>query len=78
MPEQTQQEVKKWYQSKTIWASLISIIAIIYSFITGHHISSETQQAVTNNVYQIVSYIVAIAGAIGAIIGRLKADKIIK
>jgi len=71
-------ETKKWWQSKTIWGAIVTILAIIYGLTTGHMPSQETQQAITNNIGQIVSAIVAIIGAITAIIGRLKADKIIK
>jgi len=71
-------DAKKWYQSKTIWGAIISILATLYSIISGHTVSTETQQVVVNNVQNIVSAVVAIVGAITAIYGRLKADKIIK
>jgi len=71
-------DTKGWYQSKTIWGAIISIVATLISILTHKTISPETQQVIVNQIVNIATAVAAIAGGIMAIVGRLKADKIIK
>lgn len=43
---------KKWWQSKTVWAALMSIVATILG-VTGHNISVDDQSNVVNDLTNI-------------------------
>ena len=61
---------KKWWESKTLWGSIIAILAAVVQ-IFGYQITPEMQQ-------QLLSQITAVTAGIGGLIamyGRLKASK---
>jgi hypothetical protein len=67
---------KKWYQSKTVWASLIVIIVAVLSMLGKKDeaaVVSEQSEGIADWIIQIVT---AIAGAI-AFYGRITAKKTI-
>jgi len=64
------QNSKKWWQSKTIWGAIITLIAVIAQLF-GVKIDPALQQ-------QLVTQITTIAAGVGgllALYGRIKADK---
>lgn len=66
------EETKSWWQSRTIWASLV-VIAVSVLGLFGIGVGAE-QEAITETVYAIVT---ALAGAV-AIWGRLRATAKLK
>ena len=66
-------EKKAWRQSKTIWGSIITLLAIVASLF-GYQIDQATQAQLT----QQVTAIVAALGSILAIYGRVTATKQLK
>ena len=63
-------DTKYWYQSKTVWGSLIAIMASVLHA-GGFELGSEAQN-------ELADSIVALVGAVGgllAIYGRLSAEK---
>lgn len=66
-------ETKPWYQSKTIWASLVALAAVIAQAL-GLSIGEEDQAALVDAILNAV----AIAGTFIAVYGRTKATKSIK
>jgi len=59
---------KPWYYSKTIWASLIAVVATIGSAF-GMNVDEATQSQLAENAVQLV----AIAASLLAVFGRLTA-----
>lgn len=62
-------DTKQWWQSKAIWGSLISIVAVGVGF-TGHQISAADQQVLVD----AVSTVIATGGQVYAIYGRMVAS----
>jgi hypothetical protein len=63
-------DMKQWYQSKTVWGALIAILAGLLQA-GGVDLDADGQT-------QLVDSLVAISGAVGgllALYGRLMADK---
>ncbi len=58
-------EDKPWYKSKTIWGSIVAVIALIAGMF-GYQVDAASQQ-------EIVTAMVGVAGGIFAIWGRFKA-----
>jgi len=75
---------KKWYESKTVWASLISFAAIVLMQILpmfGVKGMETAGQVLTDEGSVIADHLVAIAGAVAAIIavwGRITAKSTIE
>jgi hypothetical protein len=65
-------EEKPWFESKTIWGSLIAVAAALASAL-GISIDGATQAELTNIIVQFA----AAGGALMAIYGRLSATHII-
>ena len=65
-------EEKPWYMSKTIWGSLVSVAAALAGAF-GIAIDAQSQLAIADAAVQIV----AAAGALIAIYGRLTATQVI-
>lgn len=63
---------KPWYLSKTIWGSLISVAAALAG-LAGITLDPVAQNAIAEAVVQLV----AAAGALLAIYGRLSASEVI-
>lgn len=63
---------KPWYLSKTIWGSLISVAAALAG-LAGITLDPVAQNAIAESVVQLV----AAAGALLAIYGRLSASEVI-
>lgn len=64
---------KKWYESKTILASLVTVIALIAGMF-NLAIDTETQQGIV----ELATVIVGVFGSTTAIWARIKANKTIK
>jgi len=67
------QDVKPWYQSKTIIGAVITVLALVAG-VFGYGIGAEDQAA-------LADYAVTLGGVVGgllAIYGRVKASKDIK
>lgn len=63
-------DLKQWYQSRTVWGALIAILASLAQA-GGVHVDAATQGDLTGNL-------VSLSGALGglvAIYGRVKAQK---
>ena len=67
-------EKKAWWESKTIWGSVITVIAVV-SGVFGVHIDEQTKAILVDNMTALVSAGGAIIGAILGIYGRVKAEK---
>ena len=65
--------MKSWYTSKTIWGSLITIIAMILGAF-GYSVGADDQATVTD----VLTTIAGFGGTVLAIYGRVKASKAIK
>lgn len=63
-------DVKRWYQSKTIWGGLVALIAALAGLV-GIELDAATGSALTVALSQAAAAI----GAIVAIVGRLEAVK---
>lgn len=66
-------DVKNWWQSKTIWGGIITVLAVALGAF-GYTLSGDDQSA-------LVEIVSAIGGAVGgllAIYGRVKASKAVK
>lgn len=65
---------KKWYLSKSVWGSIIMIVALIAQNF-GLEIDQADQSAIVDYIYEIIMA----CGALLALFGRLKAkDKLEK
>lgn len=67
------EENKYWYQSKTIWASIVTVLALIAGMF-NLTIDTETQQGIV----ELVTVIVGVIGSTTAIWARIRASKTIK
>ncbi len=65
---------KPWWESKTIWGSIITVVAVTTGLF-GIQIDPQTQAVLVDNVTALMSAGGAIMGAILGIYGRVKADK---
>ncbi len=63
---------KPWWQSRTIWASLVAVIAVVLGYF-GYDIGGEDQAGLV----EAISSGVAIVGSLIAIITRIGATKTI-
>ncbi len=66
-------EAKSWYQSRTIWGSLVAVAAALLAAI-GQPIDQNSQMILTDAILQIV----AVGGSLFAIFGRLEASAVIE
>lgn len=66
-------DVKPWYQSKTIWASIVSLVAVIAAAF-GLDIDDAVQTAFVEAALQLV----AVGGSLIAVFGRLSATSMIE
>ena len=71
------EETKPWWQSKTIWGAIITIVALILSLF-GVQIDEQTKQVLVNEFVAAATAIGGIVGAVLSIYGRIKAEKRIK
>jgi uncharacterized membrane protein len=65
--------IKPWWQSKSIWGSIVSVAALVASALLGVNIDASTQAEVVN----IILTITGAAGGALAVYGRVVADKAI-
>ena len=72
-----EEQTKPWWQSKTIWGALITIIALILSLF-GVQIDEQTKQVLINESVALATAIAGIVGAVLSIYGRIKAKQRIK
>ena len=64
---------KEWYKSKTIWASLVTVlISVLGMFGVG---GLEDQK---ETITELIMQIVAVSGGVLAVIGRISANSKIK
>ena len=66
-------DYKPWYNSKTIWGSIIAIVSVIAS-VFGVDISTSIQSQLVESALQLV----ALTGSLIAIFGRLTARDVIE
>ena len=67
------EDQKAWYMSKTIIASIVTVIALIAG---GFNLTIDVQTQ--SDVVELVSVVVGVFGSVFAIYGRIKASKTIK
>jgi uncharacterized membrane protein YeaQ/YmgE (transglycosylase-associated protein family) len=67
------EDQKQWYNSSTIIASIVTVIALIAGAF-HYNIDTQTQQGIV----ELTSVIVGVIGSVVAIVGRVKASKTIK
>ena len=67
------EDQKLWYQSRTILASIVTVIALIAG---GFNLTIDAQTQ--GEVVELVSVVVGVIGSVVAIYGRIKASKTIK
>lgn len=60
------EDSKPWYQSKTIWASIISVIGGVVA-LTGHQIDPGTQAALANDITASADLITIVSGILSAV-----------
>ena len=72
-----EEQTKPWWQSKTIWGALITIIALILSLF-GVQIDEQTKQVLINESVALATAVAGIVGAVLSIYGRIKAKQRIK
>jgi uncharacterized membrane protein len=63
---------KKWWQSKTIWGTIVAFVGTVVGIFGGDITAAES-----DTLTQAAGGLVAGIGAVFAIIGRMKADKTI-
>lgn len=63
-------DTKKWFQSRSVWASIIAVVAIAANAL-GQTISPEDQTGLIDGIFGIV----AAGSSLAAIWGRLVAKK---
>lgn len=69
-------ETKKWYQSKTIWGSIVTVLAVLLSIVTGQHVIIPEEQAqLVDKIVAVVDDVGVLVGVILTIYGRVKAEK---
>lgn len=66
-------EEKNWYQSRTIFGAIITLMAVLSSAF-GANIEQDLQDAVLDTVMQVI----AVSGSLMAVIGRVNATAVIK
>ena len=64
------QDTKKWFESKTIWASIVTITAGVAGAI-GYNVDVATQGAIINNITAGIAAI----GGLFSLVGRLVAEQ---
>jgi hypothetical protein len=65
--------VKKWWESKGIWGSIVAVAALAAGF-AGYNIDDTLQQEIVT----AVSDVIALGGVVMALIGRAVATKEIR
>jgi uncharacterized membrane protein len=68
-------EVKAWYQSKTIWGAIITVLSLIISVVFGVQIDEATKQVLIDQAVALATAIGVLFGSIVSIYGRIKAEK---
>ena len=71
--QETSQDTKAWYESKSVWGGLLAVVAGIAG-VFGYAVSPEDQAVLAEAAVSIVS----VAGGLLAVFGRIKASKAIK
>ena len=67
------EDQKAWYMSKTILASLVTVVALIAGGF-NYSIDAQTQEGIV----ELATVIVGVVSSVVAIYGRIKASKTIK
>ncbi len=70
--ETTMTDTKRWYQSKTVWGAIVTLLALVAGSF-GFKIGVSEQAA----LIELGPQLVAIAGAVVALFGRLRARAVI-
>jgi len=65
--------VKPWWQSKSIWGSVVSVASLLASGLLGISLDASTQAELVN----IILTVTGAAGGALAVYGRVVADKAI-
>jgi hypothetical protein len=68
-------ETKAWYESKTIWGSIISVGALVAGFFgIKDEVDPETQAKLVDNIVVIAGAVGSVIGTVLSIYGRIKAN----
>ena len=67
-------ENKPWYASRTIWGTIVSVLAVILTLTLHRNVSADTQASVADLLCNSVPPLVAFVGQAVAIYGRVKAE----
>lgn len=68
-------ETKAWYQSKTIWGAIITVLSLIISVVFGVQIDEATKQVLIDQAVALATAIGVLFGSAMSIYGRIKANK---
>jgi uncharacterized membrane protein (Fun14 family) len=66
-------DTKAWWQSKTIWGTIITFACLVLQFTGVVTVSAEEQATVTDALVNAATVIGQIVGLVLVIIGRIKA-----
>lgn len=66
---------KAWYESTSIWGSMLAGVGFVLNYFFGVTVDAETQKVIINHLVNGISAFVSVLGIAGAIWGRVKADK---
>jgi len=67
------EDQKQWYNSSTIIASIVTVIALIAGAF-NYNIDTQTQQGIV----ELATVVIGVIGSVVAIVGRIRASKVIK
>lgn len=65
-------ETKQWWKSKSVWGSIVMLLAIALGYF-GIELGAEEQVALVDQIVAAIVAISALVGAVLSLIGRLKA-----
>lgn len=68
-------ETKSWWQSKTIWGAIITVIAFIVQMLGWTTITPEEQATLIDKLPTVATVVAELVGTILIIIGRIKAKQ---
>ena len=69
---------KKWYTSKGVWGSIISLVSLGIGVVKGVQIDTQTQAVIVDQTYAAVTAAGSAIGSLIAIYGRINATKVIE
>ena len=70
---------KQWWQSSGVWGGLIAVIAPVAGYF-GYTVTADDAKALADGVTQVIvagSGVASMVGGVIAIVGRIRASKVI-